>query len=118
MKKLIALVSTMAMAVSLAGCSSSGNDQSAASASAGVSGTFEGTAQGKGGDVTVALTLTDSKITDVSIEGKDETPGIGDTAMETMAQDRRSRIPEVSELIRFPVLRLPVMQFWKQQLQL
>ena len=98
MKKLIALVSTMAMAVSLAGCSSSGNDQSAASASAGVSGTFEGTAQGKGGDVTVTLTLTDSKITDVSIEGKDETPGI--------------------ELIRFPVLRLPVMQFWKQQLQL
>lgn len=87
MKKLIALVSTMAMAVSLAGCSSSGNDQSAASASAGVSGTFEGTAQGKGGDVTVTLTLTDSKITDVSIEGKDETPGIGDTAMETMAQE-------------------------------
>ncbi len=48
MKKLIALVSTMAMAVSLAGCSSSGKEQSAAS---GVSGTFEGTAQGKGGDV-------------------------------------------------------------------
>ena len=53
----------------------------------GVSGTFEGTAQGKGGDVKVTLTLTDSKITDVAIEGKDETPGIGDTAMEAMAKE-------------------------------
>ncbi|MDD5881716.1 FMN-binding protein, partial [Stecheria intestinalis] len=64
--------------------------QMSSSGSSGVSGTYSGTAQGRGGDVTVTLTLTDSKITDVSIEGKDETPGIGDTAMETMAQEIKS----------------------------
>ena len=57
------------------------------SGGSGVSGTYSGTAQGKGGDVKVTLTLTDSKITDVAIEGKDETPGIGDTAMEAMAKE-------------------------------
>ncbi len=99
MKKLIALVSTMAMAVSLAGCSSSGKEQSAAS---GVSGTFEGTAQGKGGDVKVTLTLTDSKITDVAIRSrmlrlKAKMRRQASVTPRWKRWRRRSRIPAVSE---------------------
>ena len=41
----------------------------------GVSGTFEGTAKGFGGDITVQLTLTDGVITAMTAEGASETPG-------------------------------------------
>lgn len=50
----------------------------------GVSGTFEGTAKGFGGDVTVTLTLTDGVITDVQAAGPDETQGIGSKAIESL----------------------------------
>ncbi len=50
----------------------------------GVSGTFEGTAKGFGGDVTVTLTLTDGVITDAQAAGPDETQGIGSKAIESL----------------------------------
>ncbi len=50
----------------------------------GVSGTFEGTAKGFGGDITVTLTLTDGVITDVQATGDSETAGIGSKAIENM----------------------------------
>lgn len=50
----------------------------------GVSGTFEGTAKGLGGDVVVTLTLKDSVITDVKVKGDKETPSIGGKAMEQL----------------------------------
>lgn len=53
----------------------------------GVSGTFSGTARGMNGDVEVALTLEDGKITGVSIEGAAETAGIGDKAIEQLTKD-------------------------------
>lgn len=53
----------------------------------GVSGTFSGTARGMNGDVEVALTLEDGKITGVSIEGAAETAGIGDKAIEQLTND-------------------------------
>jgi fumarate reductase flavoprotein subunit len=80
MKKTIALLASLAMAASLAGCGSS----TAAGSAGGVSGTFTGTAKGNGGDVTVTLTLKDGKITDAKAEGKDETAGIGSKAIEQM----------------------------------
>ena len=49
-----------------------------------VSGTFDGTAKGFGGDVTVSVTLTDGVITDVQAVGNDETAGIGSKALEEM----------------------------------
>ena len=80
MKKVLSLISSCVMAISLVGCSST----SSSTTSSGVSGEFSGTAQGLGGDVTVTITLEDSKITNVVAEGKDETEGIGSKAIESM----------------------------------
>lgn len=52
--------------------------------SAGVSGTYYGKARGLGGDVTVTITLQNSKIVNVVAEGPNETPGIGSRAIEQM----------------------------------
>jgi fumarate reductase flavoprotein subunit len=56
----------------------------ACSSSKSVSGTFTGTAQGNGGDVTVTITLEDSVITNVTATGEQETKGIGDKALEKL----------------------------------
>ncbi len=82
MKKVISLVSSCLMALALVGCSSGTSTDS----STGVSGTFTGTAKGLGGDVTVSITFEDSKIVDVTAEGKDETEGIGSKAIESMPE--------------------------------
>ena len=50
-------------------------------AAAGVSGVFEGSAQGFGGEVTVTLTLTDGALTGVSAVGGEETPDVGGRAL-------------------------------------
>ncbi len=49
-----------------------------------VAGTYSGSEQGFGGKVTVAITTTDAEITDVTIEGKDETPTVGGAALEEL----------------------------------
>ena len=46
--------------------------------------TSVGTAKGFGGDVTVTLTLEDGKITGCTAEGKDETEGVGSTAIDQL----------------------------------
>ena len=46
--------------------------------------TSMGTAKGFGGDVTVTLTLADGKITGCTAEGKDETEGVGSTAIDQL----------------------------------
>ena len=53
-------------------------------APAGVSGDFTGVAKGLGGDVTVTLTLEDGVIVACQAEGPNETPGIGDKALEAL----------------------------------
>ena len=80
-KRIAAFALASVMALSLLGCGAKNNS---ASSAAGVSGDFTGTAKGMGGDVTVTLTLTDSKITGCTAEGKDETPGIGTMALEQL----------------------------------
>ena len=79
-KRIAALALASVMALSLIGCGGKSNSAS----SAGVSGDFTGTAKGMGGDVTVALTLTDSKITGCTAEGVDETQGIGTLALDQL----------------------------------
>ena len=81
-KRIAALALASVMALSLIGCGS--KSTSASSSSDGVSGDFTGTAKGMGGDVTVTLTLEDSKITGCTAEGKDETQGIGTLALEQL----------------------------------
>ena len=80
-KSVAALALASVMALSLFGCGAKSNS---ASSAAGVSGDFTGTAKGMGGDVTVTLTLTDSKITGCTAEGADETQGIGTLALEQL----------------------------------
>ena len=80
-KRIAAFALASVMALSLFGCGAKSNS---ASSAAGVSGDFTGTAKGMGGDVTVTLTLTDSKITGCTAEGADETQGIGTLALEQL----------------------------------
>lgn len=49
-------------------------------------GTYTGTAQGYGGEVTVTITVDASSITDVKVEGVDETPEVGGAALDTLAE--------------------------------
>ena len=49
-------------------------------------GTYEGSAQGYGGTVTVSLTVDANAITDVSIAGERETPSVGGAALEELAK--------------------------------
>lgn len=51
-----------------------------------VSGVYEGTAKGFGGDVTVSVTLTDGVITAVEAVGENETPGVGSRAIEELPE--------------------------------
>ncbi|SFG68832.1 flavocytochrome c [Oribacterium sp. WCC10] len=98
-RKVASVVVAGAMtATTLAGCGAGNTNQTTAAATTaaaaeadtkaaegGVSGTFEGTAVGMGGEsspVKVTLTLEDGKIKDVAIVGEKETPGIGSKAIE------------------------------------
>lgn len=72
MKKMMGLLLSAAMILSLAAC---GGDKKPGAE------TLTGTARGFGGDVTVTLTREDGTITACSIEGKDETPDIGGAAL-------------------------------------
>lgn len=47
-------------------------------------GTYEASAQGLGGLVTVTMTMDGTSITDIMIEGQDETPEIGGAAIEAL----------------------------------
>lgn len=43
-------------------------------------GTYTGTAQGFGGDVTATVTLSETEITDIQVIGDQETDGLGSVA--------------------------------------
>ncbi len=80
-KRIAALALASVMALSLFGC---GGKEQFRLLCCGCSGDFTGTAKGMGGDVTVTLTLTDSKITGCTAEGVDETQGIGTLALDQL----------------------------------
>ena len=79
MNRISKLFLSAVMATSLVACGQK--------ASGGVSGEFSGTAEGMGGDVTVTITLKDSVITDVKVQGDNETEGIGTKAIEKMPDE-------------------------------
>ena len=62
----------------IAGCSSKQNG------AGNISGVFNGTGQGVHGDVKVAVTLKNGKITDVSVVSHNETPNISDAAIQNI----------------------------------
>ncbi len=81
-KRLTALSLALVMALSVTACQSKEPD------AAGIytPGTYEGSAQGYGGTVTVSLTVDANAITDVSIAGEQETPTVGGAALEELAK--------------------------------
>lgn len=98
MKKTIMLGTAMAAALMISACSSKPAEtpttveattaavttEAAATEAAGAykAGTYTATAKGYGGDVTVTVTIDAGKITDVKIDGPDETEGLGSKAVE------------------------------------
>jgi succinate dehydrogenase/fumarate reductase flavoprotein subunit/uncharacterized protein with FMN-binding domain len=72
----------LAAALLLAGCgsgstaSASASSSASASGSAAVNGTYQGSADGRGGTINVSVTLADGRITDIEIGDNAETPGI------------------------------------------
>lgn len=81
MKKNSILACVLAGALLLSGCSNT-----AASGGAGkyTAGTYEATAQGYGGSVTVTMTVDADSITDVKAVGENETEGVGSKAIEQL----------------------------------
>ncbi|MCC8100756.1 MAG: FAD-dependent oxidoreductase [Clostridiales bacterium] len=78
MKKKTAIISSFAMAAMLAAFPCSAEE---------ATGTGTATAQGFGGEVSVTVTVdADGVLTDVVIEGADETPDVGGAAIESMAE--------------------------------
>lgn len=82
-KRVFAMLLSLAMAASFAGCS---NKTPGETASAGlyVPGTYEGSGQGYGGTVTVTITVDENSITDVTVAGEGETPTVGGAAFEDL----------------------------------
>lgn len=97
-RKTAALSMILAAAMMLQACSSQpkqSTEETAAAPNAGTQaaangvytpGTYTASAQGYGGDVTVTITVDESKITDVKIEGDKETEGIGSKAVASMPE--------------------------------
>lgn len=49
-------------------------------------GTYTASAQGYAGEITVEVTVDESKITELSIDGPDETPTVGGEAIKTLTE--------------------------------
>ena len=80
MRKLMCkILSTVLIISALTACSSSNKDTY-------VAGTYTGTGSGFGGNVVATITVDGSKITDVVLEGANETPSIGGAALETLKE--------------------------------
>lgn len=81
MKKNSILACVLAGALLLSGCS---NAPASGSAGKYTAGTYEATAQGYGGSVTVTMTVDADSITDVKAVGENETEGVGSKAIEQL----------------------------------
>lgn len=106
LRKLAAMAVASAMLLSMTACGGSASETTEAAAPAETTtakaeettaaeekgdgmftpGTYDASAKGFGGDITVTVTVTDNEITDVSIVGDDETPGLGSVAIEEMGE--------------------------------
>lgn len=86
MKRLaVSIPMVMAAAISLTGCTGSGNKETAA-AEAGIytPGTYTATAQGYGGEIQAKVTVDEKAITKVELTGDEETDGIGSKAIDEL----------------------------------
>ncbi len=87
MKKVVAILLVLSMAIALAACGGGGTAATEAAAAGPKAGTYTGEAKGHGGDLKVDVTIgEDGKITEVKAQENSETPEIGGAAIETLAK--------------------------------
>lgn len=91
MKKIIAWMLALSLALSLAGCSKQQKEESGIY----TPGTYEGTAQGYGGPVVVSITTDSKSIAYVKITGDAETPAVGGAALEALAEQVKEKGAEI-----------------------
>ena len=77
-KKIIPVLSLLVILMAFTGCGGTKSDLA--------DGTYSATEQGFGGDVTVDMTIAKGKISEVSITGDKETPGLGQAALNPLAE--------------------------------
>ncbi|HEY8362242.1 MAG TPA: FMN-binding protein [Tissierellaceae bacterium] len=88
MKKFTKVVAALSVAAILAsGCSKSTNTGSSNGPATYKAGTYTATSQGNNGEVKVEVVFTDDKIDSITIVEHQETPGLGDAAMEKLISD-------------------------------
>ena len=83
MKRSILWLLTLSLLTVLAACSPKPQETPAAGTY--TPGTYEGTAQGYGGEVTASVTVDAETITEVKLSGEQETPTVGGAALEELA---------------------------------
>lgn len=83
MKRSAILLLTLALPALLAACSP--KPQESPTAGLYTPGSYTGSAQGYGGEVTATVTVDADSITDVKLTGEKETPGVGGAALEELA---------------------------------
>lgn len=83
MKRISKVLCTLMLAMSLAGCGTSTTSNDSAKYTAG---TYTGTAQGRNGEITVEVVLSDSAIDSIIVTNHQETEGIADPAIESIPE--------------------------------
>ena len=87
MKKLFQVMLALVLAASMTACTSTpSNTPSETTGDQGISGTFEGTGSGKGGEIKVSVTLENSKITAIEVTKHNESDIISE-AMDMLAEE-------------------------------
>lgn len=91
MKKIVSGAMTLCLVASMTACSSGKPAETTAAATEAaqqyVAGTYSASEEGFAGKVTVTITTSESEITDVKVEGPNETPDKGGVAMEQLQGD-------------------------------
>lgn len=95
MKRHLALFLSLSALTVLAGCSQKAAQETVPAGGIYVPGTYEGSAQGYGGEVVVSITVEAERITDVTVAGDHETPAVGGAALEDLAGQIREKGAEI-----------------------
>ncbi|MBU5676216.1 flavocytochrome c [Alkaliphilus sp. MSJ-5] len=86
MKKLLIILLAIIMAISVVGCNNEGKEIVGNEATVIKNGTYKGVGNGKGGEISVEVTIEDDMIKDIKVLGQNETSGF-DTAMDTLTEN-------------------------------
>ena len=86
MKKLLIILLAIIMAISVVGCNNEGKEIVGNEATVIKNGTYKGVGNGKGGEISVEVTIEDDMIKDIKVLSQNETSGF-DTAMDTLTEN-------------------------------